>query len=365
MGRMAAWLRQRPPGCSRARLTDDVPRPLAQPQRVTRPARGPAVTQVGPGAPGPAAAAQLPHRAVRPRRRDRLVDREEPPGAPAAVLRPGRGDRGPRAVVRAAAAPGDRGRDRRGHRRVHRGPVRAAVRLRGLAGGRRGDGVDEHRGAARGRGPDDHPVRGAGRDHHDAGRPARRRARALARCRRRRRRRPGGGDRRPGLSPAQAACAGGDRGRRHRRRPARHRPGAGAARRRAGPGHAAAGAGLRARPGRAAVTVRRGGGGRAAVTVPPPAPARRAGHRRPARAAGPGDPQHPGPGPAGQRGHLERGAGAALVRHADLRPGRRHRRDRRRAQGAAAPGGRPRPAGRDRARQRPDRRRRILCSRPR
>ena len=40
----------------------------------------------------------------------------------------------------------------------------------------------------------------------------------------------------------------------------------------------------------------------------------------------------------------------------DLRPGRRHRRDRRRAQGAAAPGRRPRPAGRDRARQRPDRR---------
>src|SRR3954466_12812589 len=109
MGRMAAWLRQRPPGCSRERLTDDVPRPLAPPRRLTRSARGPSFPQVGPGASGPVAAAQLPDPAVRPGRRDRLVDRQGPPGSPAAVLRTGRGDRGPGALVRAAAAPGDRG----------------------------------------------------------------------------------------------------------------------------------------------------------------------------------------------------------------------------------------------------------------
>ena len=121
-GQMAAWLRQRPPRVLPAEaLPDDDPRPrgAAAARRSVR---------ARPGGPAgsrserarPAAPARLLHRPVRSRGGPRLVDRAGPPGPPAAVLRPRRRDHRPRSVLRSAVASGDGGRDRRGHRRLHR-----------------------------------------------------------------------------------------------------------------------------------------------------------------------------------------------------------------------------------------------------
>ena len=133
-------------------------------------------------------------------------DRRVPP--PVALLRPDRGRRLPRHVLRAAAAQGLRGRHRRGRRRLHGGRVRARRRQRSVADLRRRPRLDGDRDPPRRQPGHRHPVSGAGHRHRCAGRESRPGLRSLDRRAHRRRRRPRRGDRR---APGAAAAAPGRR----------------------------------------------------------------------------------------------------------------------------------------------------------
>ena len=212
----------------------------------------------------------------------------------------------------------------------------------------------------------DHPVRGAGGHHHDAGRPARRRARALARRRRRRRRRPGRGDRRPGLSPAQAARAGGGRGGRHRRRPARHRAGAATCATTCWPATRCSGRGTPSAAwtccGRCPPRGWRSCGCHrsAAGTCPACRPSPTCSSRWTGRSATSGSWSGGPAWPSGARSRCRPRTSRSISDLADVTDDIAAELKERRL-----PVGRPRPAGRDRARERPDRRRPSRCSRPR
>ncbi len=250
------------------------------------------------------------HRADGDHRRTRLVPGPGRARPQAAVLRAGGRDRHPRGELRAADAPGRRGRHRGGGRSGGRRPVRADLRQRGLAAGRgdRAGHVDRH--PARRRATDDHPVRGAGRDHRGVGADHGVRLRPLAGRRDRCRSGPADGDHRTECAPSQTPGAGGRGARRHGRHPgggvprdAGRRPGR--RRRGAGPLATRRGGAEPVLDGRV-----RGAGRGPTVAVPARRVAKCDGVRRPVRPAGPCQPESPGAGPPMRRLDLARREGA-------------------------------------------------------